>query len=112
MITVDELRAWTEDFRLRIELDASGRKNQRFHQGGVSALKQVLAKLNELKTGESSHSIDSLPDAPAQYLFLRPDGDLELWRLTDSGWCDAGGVHYSSPLKRNPRLTHWGRARL
>lgn len=45
--------------------------------------------------------------SPGQYLFTRPDGDVELWRLNSSGWFDAGGVHYDSPLKRNPSLTQW-----
>lgn len=48
--------------------------------------------------------------SPAQYLFLRPDGDLELWKLTTHGWFDATGAHYDSPLKRNPALTQWRRA--
>lgn len=56
--------------------------------------------------------VSTLPDAPAQYLFLRPDGDFELWRLTVHGWFDASGTHYDSPLERNPGLTQWGRARL
>lgn len=47
-----------------------------------------------------------------QYLFTRPDGDVELWRLNSSGWFDAGGVHYDSPLKRNPGLTQWQRVGL
>ena len=44
--------------------------------------------------------------------FTRPDGDVELWRLNSSGWFDAGGVHYDSPLKRNPGLTQWQRVGL
>jgi hypothetical protein len=44
-----------------------------------------------------------------QYLFLRPDGEFELWKLTPSGWFDSGGVHYDSPLKRSPKLTQWKR---
>lgn len=50
--------------------------------------------------------------SPGQYLFTRPDGDVELWRLTAHGWFDASGTHYDSPLDRNPGLTQWGRARL
>lgn len=55
---------------------------------------------------------DQLPVVPAQYLFLRPDGELELWKLTTHGWFDATGTHYDSPLKRNPALTQWRRATL
>ena len=55
-----------------------------------------------------AHPTETLPTAPAQYLFAVGDSPFALWTLTDSGWFDAGGVHYESPLDRKPYTT-WQR---
>jgi hypothetical protein len=63
-----------------------------------------------LKLFDDSYSVTVLPTTPAQYLFGGDNTDLELWKLTTSGWFDASGTHYDSPTKRNPKLTRWRRA--
>ncbi len=72
-------------------------------------LEHVYDELMHLTDHQFPQVDDTLPTTPAQYLFLRPDGETELWKLTPSGWFDAGGVHYDSPLKRSPKLTQWKR---
>lgn len=72
---------------------------------GIKALPTV--HLNDDLTVSRVPAFNTRP--VGQYLFLRTDGVTELWKLTTSGWFDAGGVHYDSPLKRMVGVYRWKR---
>lgn len=105
-MNLTHLRAWTEDFIQRVIADGHGRKSRRFHLGGESAARQVLARIQALEI-EHSGPTTTLPTTPAQYLFAIGDSPVDLWTLTAHGWF-VGGVRYDSPLVRKAYTT-WQR---
>lgn len=53
-----------------------------------------------------AHSTETLPTEVGQYLFAMAASPMTLWSLTVSGWFNASGVHYASPLLCSP-FTMW-----
>lgn len=87
-----------------VEAEARGALDTLRH---VTPFGHIETVLTEAAEAVASHSTETLPTAPAQYLFAVDTADFDLWTLTAHGLF-VGGVHYDSPLSRKPYTT-WQR---